>query len=236
MSGTPNERAMCITTAFALSSLLACSGSSNPFEENVDISVCDPAGGPFSLTIDNPYFPLVVGTQWTYQGNDGGTAVQLVITILDETQVAAGVTTRVLEERETHDGNLVEVSRNFFVQEPGGAVCYFGEDVDIYENGVIVSHDGAWRAGVDNAVPGIFITATPEVGQKFRQEVAPGVAMDRVEIVATGETVTVPYGTFSNTVRFRETTPLESGSSTKIFAQGVGLIVDDVLRLVSRTP
>lgn len=236
MSGTPSEHAMRVTTAFALSSLLACSGSSKPFEENVDISVCDPAAGPFSLTIDNPHFPLVVGTQWTYQGNDGGTAVQLVITVLDETQVAASVTTRVLEERETHDGSLVEVSRNFFVQEPGGAVCYFGEDVDIHENGVIVSHDGAWRAGVDNAVPGIFITATPEIGQKFRQEVAPGVAMDRVEIVATGETVTVPYGTFSNTVRFRETTPLESGSSTKIFAQGIGLIVDDVLRLVSRTP
>jgi hypothetical protein len=207
-------------------------GPSDTFTENVSITVCDPSGGPFTLGIDNPFFPLEVGTQLILEGDEGGTAIRLEVTVLDETEDVAGVTTRVLEERETHDGELVEVSRNFFVQAPDGIVCYFGEDVDIYEGGVIVSHEGNWRAGVDGALPGIFMPASPAVGQAFRQEVAPGVAEDRVEIEATGESVTTQAGTFTDTVRFLETTPLEPGAtSTKVFARDVGLIVDDVVRL-----
>ncbi|MGH7569530.1 MAG: hypothetical protein ACREL9_11315 [Gemmatimonadales bacterium] len=208
-----------------------------PFVENLDITLCAPANGPFTTTIDNPYMPLVSGTQFVFQGTDGGDAVQLVITVLAATEVVAGVTTRVLEERESVNGALIEVSRNFFVQAPGGSVCYFGEDVDIYQGGVVVSHEGQWRAGLNGAVPGIFMPASPAVGMAFRQEVAPGVAEDRVQIVAAGESVTVPYGTFTNTIRFRETTPLEPGaSSTKVYARDFGQIVDDHVRLTSRTP
>jgi hypothetical protein len=79
--------------------------------------------------------------------------------------------------------------------------------------------------------------AAPAVGMAFRQEVAPRVAEDRVVVAATGESVTVPLGTYRNTVRFRETTPLEPGAtSSKVYAHGVGMIVDDVVRLVSRRP
>ncbi len=217
-------------------SLLSCSSSSG-FEETLDISICDPAGGPFTVASTNPFFPLVVGTASTFEGDDDGTPVELVITVLDQTEVVAGVTTRVLEERESADGALVEISRNFFAQAPDGSVCYFGEDVDIYENGTVVSHEGQWRAGINSAQPGIFMPAEPAVGQAFRQEIAPGVAEDRVEIVAAGETVVVPFGTFSNTIRFRETTPLEPGAtSTKVYERDLGQIVDDVVELVSQSP
>ena len=187
-------------------------GSSDGFTENLDITVCDPSEGPFTLDIDNPFFPLQVGTQLVLEGDDGGAAIRLEVTVLDETEEVAGITTRVLEERESEDGELVEVSRNFFVQAPDGTICYFGEDVDIYEGGVIVSHEGNWRAGVSGASPGIFMPASPAVGQAFRQEVAPGVAEDRVEIVATGESTTTPVETFTDTVRFLETTPIEPGA------------------------
>lgn len=237
MPRTPAALTMRVTTGVILCSLLSCNGSSNPFEENLDITVCDPAAGPFSITFTNPYLPYVVGTQSTFQGNDGGDALELIVTVLDETQVVAGVTTRVVEERESANGELVEISRNFFVQAPDGSVCYFGEDVAIYENGVVVDSAGQWRAGLNSAIPGIFMPADPAVGQAFRQEVAPGVAEDRVEIVAAGETVVVPFGTFTNTIRFRETTPLEPGaSSTKVYARDFGQIVDDVVRLISQTP
>ena len=46
------------------------------------------------------------------------------------------------------NGELVEVSRNFYARcTQTGDIYYFGEDVDIYEDGVVVSHDGAWLAG-----------------------------------------------------------------------------------------
>ena len=115
----------------------------------LDISICAPDAGPFSADINNPFFPLSVGAQWILTGeNDEGAPVRVVIASLDDTEVVAGVTARVVEEREWEDGELVEVSRNFFVQTSDGTVCYYGEDVDDYEAGQIVDHGGAWRAGV----------------------------------------------------------------------------------------
>jgi hypothetical protein len=228
-----------IIRAALLSVLASCGNGTGPdnFTESLDISVCDPSHGPFTLDIGNPYFPLVVGSQSVLDGTEDGTAIHLEITVLDQTETIAGVETRVLEERELNDGQLVEVSRNFFTHAPDGTVCYYGEDVDIYEGGAVVSHEGQWRAGVNSALPGIFMPASPAVDQAFRQESAPGVAEDRAVVTAVGESVTVPAGTFTTTVRFRETTPLEPGStSNKVFASGVGPIVDDAAQLTARTP
>ena len=70
---------------------------------------------------------------------------------LSETQVVLGVTTHVLEAKELVDGELYEVARNFYVEAADGTVCYFGEDVSFYENGVVANHDGSWRAGEGGA-------------------------------------------------------------------------------------
>jgi hypothetical protein len=216
----------------------ACSSSTEPsFNETLDLSVCHQSQSGVSATVDNPWFPLPVGQRWIFEGEEDGVPTKLEMTVLSQTETVAGVVTRVLEERHTENSVLVEVSRNFFVQTSDGTVCYFGEDVDDYQNGIIVDHDGAWRAGVGGAVPGIFMPAQPAVGMAFRQEVAPGVAEDRVIIVAMGESTTVPLGTFNTTLRFLESTPLEPGAeSTKVYASGLGMIVDDVVRLVSRIP
>ena len=56
----------------------------------------------------------------------------------------------------------------------------------------------------------------------------------RPEIVAMGDTVTVPAGTFDDTIEMLETTPLEPGAtSTKVYARDVGLLVDNELKLES---
>ena len=159
----------------------------------------------------------------------------LTITILPDTQVIAGVATGVLEERETKDGNLVEVSRNFMATHRNtGDVYYFGEDVDNYKNGRIINHESAWRAGVKSARFGLMIPAKPAVGEKFYQEIAPKVAMDRVEVVSADETVRTPAGTFEHCVHLRETTPLERDVSHKYYAPGVGIIKDDAFELAER--
>ena len=159
----------------------------------------------------------------------------LTITILPGTQVIDGVTTGVLEERETKDGKLVEVSRNFMATHRNtGDVYYFGEDVDNYKNGRIVNHESAWRAGVKAARFGLMIPAKPAVGEKFYQEIAPKVAMDRVEVVSADETVRTPAGTFEHCVHLRETTPLERDVSHKYYAPGVGIIKDDAFELAER--
>jgi len=104
--------------------------------------------------------------------------------------------------------------------------------VDIYDRGVIVSHGGAWRAGVNGALPGLIMPGTFLLGSRYFQEVAPGVALDRGEHVRAGFTVEVPAGTFEDCVEVLETTPLEPRSeSTKIYCAGIGLVDDDGAQL-----
>ena len=157
----------------------------------------------------------------------------LLITVLAETQEVDGVVAGVLEERESSNGELVEISRNFLATDrTTGDVYYFGEDVDNYQNGKVVNHDSAWRAGVAGARFGLMLPARPVLHQAFYQEIAPGVAMDRVEIVSIDETVKTPAGTFEHCLHVRETTPLERGVSHKYYAPGVGIIKDDEFELV----
>jgi hypothetical protein len=159
----------------------------------------------------------------------------LTITVLPDTQDIDGITTGILEERETKNGTLAEISRNFFATDrKNGDVYYFGEDVDNYKDGKIISHESAWRAGTGGARFGLMIPATPTVGQAFYQEIAPKVAMDRVEVVSTSATVKTPAGTFERCVHLRETTPLESDVSHKYYAPGIGLIKDDEFELAER--
>ena len=200
--------------------------------KTLDPSLCAPTAGGFTLDSTHPYFPIRVGSRWVYEGEEDGEEVGLQITVLNETEVVAGVTTRVVEERETVDGELSEVSRNFFAQAGDGTVCYFGEEVDIYEDGQIVSHEGAWRADQSGHRPGIIMPAAPVPGMEFRMEEAPGVAEDEGRIVGSGP-VKVPAGRFVETVRVREFNPLDGGKDFKVYAAGVGLIIDGPLELVS---
>jgi hypothetical protein len=104
----------------------------------VDISAVDKKD--FVSAGSNTYFRLEPGyTLVLADGNE-----RLVITVLDETKIVDGVETRIVEERESKNGKLVEVSRNFFAFNTADrGVYYFGEEVDIYKNGKVVDHEGA---------------------------------------------------------------------------------------------
>lgn len=187
----------------------------------------------FANTGANQFFILEPGYQLTFAGEEDGEEVELVITVLDETKEVDGVGTRVVEERESVDGELVEVSRNYFaICEQTNSVFYFGEDVDDYEDGEIVGHEGAWLAGVNDARPGLMMPGTVLLGSRYMQEVAPEVAMDRAHIISMNATVETPAGTFDNVLKIRETTPLEpSAREFKYYAEGIGLIQDANLKL-----
>ena len=221
-----------IRFTLAVAAALVCSTTAWPqanepnpsWQQEFDLARCTLAS-----TGRNRYFVLEPGFQLVLEG--GTTRVQ--ITVLDETRRVAGVETRVVEEREWKGGQLHEVSRNYFAlcQQTGG-VFYFGEDVDYYENGRVVRHDGAWLAGTGGNRAGLIMPGAPRVGMRYYQEVAPGVAMDRAEIVSLNETCETPAGRFSDCLKVKEDTPLEAGAGEyKYHAPGVGLVQDEDLRL-----
>jgi hypothetical protein len=72
---------------------------------------------------------------------------------------------------------------------------------------------------------------TLEVGLAFQQEVAPGIAEDQAKVIALGEATEVPAGTFEETATMRDGSPLDGSSGEKVYARGIGLIVDGAARL-----
>ena len=187
----------------------------------------------FSSTGRNPFFILEPNYQLVLAGGDASEAAEVTITVLNETRQVNGTETRVVEERESIGGELVEISRNFFaICEETNSVFYFGEEVDDYESGNIISHEGAWLAGEDANRAGVIMPGTILLGARYYQEIAPNVALDRAEIIDIGEIIQTPSGDFTYTLITRETTPLEPDvAELKYYAVGIGLIQEEDLML-----
>ncbi|HEX6900208.1 MAG TPA: hypothetical protein VF789_10860 [Thermoanaerobaculia bacterium] len=191
----------------------------------------------------NPYFSLRPGRQLVLEGEEDGAEIRAEITVLRQVEtltfttargVPMTVTARVVEEREFEDDELVEVSRNWFARcVETSDIFYFGEEVDIYEDGVLVNHHGAWRAGEDGAQPGLTMPGTFLLGARYFQEMAPDVAEDRAENVEMGQRVTVPAGSFADCVVVEETNALSPGDKgLKTYCPGVGIVKDEALKLI----
>ncbi len=212
-------------------------------EPNLDISVCDPeTGGPFSLDGASEFFPLDVGNMSVLEGvelDDEGEEVEVRIesVVLPDTEMVAGVETRVVEESAFEDDEIVEVARDFYAVLPDSTVCYFGEDVDNYEDGMVVNNEGSWRAGENGNKPGIIMPGDPQIGQVYMQENAPGVAEDQAANIALGEEFEVPDGVFDDTLTVEDCNPLEDGLiDMKVYASGIGTIIDETAELTFFEP
>ena len=200
-------------------------GKKSDWQDEFAISSCNMA-----TTGRNPYFVLEPGFQLVLEGGD----TKLQITVLDETKMIDGVSTRVVEEKEWKDGKLHEIAKNYFAICPQTKdVFYFGEDVEFYEDGKVVKRDGSWLAGTNGSKAGLMMPGTPKLNMKYYQELAPGVAMDRAEIESLTETCKTPAGTFSGCMKVKETSGIELlAKEYKYHAPGIGLVRDDELRLV----
>ena len=189
-----------------------------------------------SVNVNNPYFPLVPGTQYKYDvtGKDQETDVafteKIVVDVQSNTRTITGVQVVVVHDIVKKDGVLIEDTFDFYSQDDNGNVWYFGEDVTNYrydDTGKLIGtdKDGSWEAGKNNAVAGIIMEATPRIGHKYYQEYEPGGPVDQAVGLATNQSVTVPFGSFSNVVQTRDTSVREPlGLGNKFFAQGIGSV------------
>jgi len=187
----------------------------------------------FMTTGRNSYFILEPGYQLILEGHEDKDSVRLVITVLNETRKIGNVETRVAEENESVNGKTIEISRNYFAFcKETSSIYYFGEEVDMYKDGKIVSHEGAWIAEGKNKA-GVMMPGLILLGGRYYQEIAPDIAMDRAEIISMNEKLNTTAGFFSNCLKIEETTPLEpKNKEYKFYVPGIGLIRDGDLLLV----
>jgi len=177
---------------------------------------------------DNPYFPLVPGTEFTYRSKTKDGIEIEVARVTDQTKVIQGVTTRVVQDDVRLDGVLTEHTFDWFAQDDDGNVWYFGEGSQSIdpETGK-VSTEGSWQAGRNGAEPGIIMEAHPAVGDSYNEENAAPVAEDQARVISLDERTNVLYGRFDDCLETGNTSPLEpSALERKFYAPGVGLVLE----------
>lgn len=192
----------------------------------------------FSTTGTNPYFILQPGYRLVFAGIEDGEPLNVTVIVSNETKVVGdGIVTRVVEERtvnsETND--LKEITKDYFaICDKSNSVFYFGEDVNNYEDGKLVDHEGSWLHGTDNARAGLIMPGTILLGSRYYQEIAPDIAMDKAEVISLNQTVNVPAGSFSDVIEMTETNDLEPGiNESNLHTHGVGQVIDNELELIS---
>ncbi len=209
--------------------LLACgpvSGSQGAEPRaKADIGV---AAAKLSPIVANPYVAFASVKRAVYAGveiEDGETVkVRIESVVRDSTETIAGVKVTVVLVSDFDDGELVEKTEDYYAQHESGVVYYLGERVDDYEDGKIIGHGGQWIAGENAARVGVFMPAAPKLGDVFEQERTPGVAEDRSTVVATGRTITVPAGTFTDCIEVEDFDPIGKTTQRKVYCRGVGLV------------
>jgi hypothetical protein len=197
----------------------------------------------FATPIDNPYFPLIPGTVYEYDGTTEKGDEHIVVTVTGETKVILGVTCVVVRDTvyvggpppPAGTGILEEDTLDWYAWDNSGNVWYFGENSLSYQDGLVVSLEGSWMAGVDGAKPGIIMEANPLVGDLYRQEFALGTAEDMARVIGLGQPTAIPIpgplGPFDNCLKTEEFSPLDPGVvEHKFYASGIGMVQEfDVL-------
>lgn len=221
-----NLRGLKITAIVLLALAAACSpkAAAEQFESFDATQFSQPT------QIDNEWFPLIPGTQLTFEGftSSQGKQVphQVIFTVTDLVKEIDGITTVVAWERDFSDSQLVEAELVFFAQMNDGTVWSLGQYPEEYEDGKIIDSP-VWIHGIEEARAGISMQGDPQVGSdSYSQGWGPAVEYtDRGQVSQDGQQVCVPFDCFADVLVIDETSLLEPDAhQLKYYAMGVGNI------------
>jgi len=156
------------------------------YDPDIDPAMFD---NPKTPTHPNPYFPLRVGSRWTFRAP----GVSDTVEVQNATKLIDGVGCIVVRDRVTKDGDLAEDTDDWYAQAKDGATWYFGEMAEDFESfdgdnprkPELVSIDGSFKAGRNGDKPGVIFLASPKKGDVYLEEFSLDNAEDVTEILST---------------------------------------------------
>ncbi|HEV8692722.1 MAG TPA: hypothetical protein VGQ93_00830 [Lysobacter sp.] len=199
------------------------------------------------LLIDNPYWPLLPGSRVIYHEVSDDECVVNEVLVTDDTKndftaAYAGLVARVILDRAWLDedcngtrGALLESTFDWYAQDNAGNIWYVGEDTSEYlydddGNLLSISTEGSWEAGVDGAIAGLIMLASPEPGAFYQQEFYEGAAEDYGKVIGVDRPVSIGLGDFDQCIVTKEWSPLAPGAiEHKHYCPNVGLVLVDEL-------
>lgn len=209
---------------------------------------------PAINTIDNQYWPLLVGESFAYRAETPEGCEWSIVTVTSDTELIT-IEGEELLAREVSDfeyddedcegpdpTELKEKTFDWYSQDNAGNIWYMGEDTQNCPTGEgsCVPGSGRWKAGEDvqgsgeNAQPGIIMLDNPTSGDSYRQEFYEGFAEDWAKIMGKNSGVTldsddaVEPGTWDDCLVTKEWNDLEGGSIEQKYYclnGGVGLVL-----------
>jgi len=186
---------------------------------------------PHPTRVNNRLFPLVPGTQFSYQGRivQGGesTPHSVVFTVTGLTKMVGGVRAVVAWDRDFLDGRLEEQEIALFAQDSRGNVWNFGEYPEEYDSGKFTGAPSTWVKGVRGDMGGIHVLARPTVGAQYVEGRVPSIGFfDVSRVVGTGQMTCVASGCFRHVVVVDEWSPNDpqGGHQIKYYARHTGLV------------
>ena len=230
------ERAECLEEAREMRSedLSLCGEQFEVREEVCDLL----GGGPYDPEIDpddffspeeaaenpNPYFPLIPGMRWVYEGGDE----VIEVTVTEDTREILGVDCFVVTDVVRENNEVIEDTQDWYALDREGNVRYFGEFTQTLENGELKSLEGSWEAGVDGGKAGIIMKADPQVGDFYRQEFLLGDVEDVGQVISINGDEQVPAASCDgHCVVTHDFTAIEPGIvENKYYARDIGLILE----------
>jgi hypothetical protein len=189
----------------------------------------DPKNFGAVLTDVNRWLPMAPGIQSVREGfvSVGGRRLPhiRVTTVTEVTKMVNGVRGVLVLDQDFDGGQLSEQAIDYLAEDVGGNVWYLGSYTEAYEGGQFLNAEDAWLAGVNGAVPGLYLPAEPRTGTPpYYQVKIPGGEQSTAQVVKVNQRTCVPFKCFTDVV-----VVLEGGSEHKYWAPGVGGILTEPL-------
>jgi hypothetical protein len=176
----------------------------------------------FVTGVDHPYFPMTPGTLWIYEGEADGHLRRDEVRILEQTRDITGIACTTVLQGVFLDGELSEVTTEWYAQDREGNVWKLGEESLEFNGERFATTADSWVAGEDGARPWMVFAAAPRVGDLYVGSRPHG--QDELEVLSLTETVTVPAGTFEGCLQVLENADEPDDTDLIIYAPGVGLV------------
>jgi hypothetical protein len=243
-----------VARSLSLAVLLLTLASAGPAVAQEAVDGCEPFADFDSAVfepptaIDNQWFPLAPGTQFTFVGQAGlgDEEVRIlprivVFTVTDMIKIIDGVETLVIWDQdfaidEEGEQFLVEEQLAFFVQDEDGNVWNLGEYPEEFEDGEFVGAPSTWIQGVQDAQGGIIVLGRlgrQRLGTEYLQGLAPSIEFFDCGLVHRKlRRLPVRGEVFRNIVVIRERDAFdpEGGIQQKYYVRRVGLVKVDAVR------
>jgi hypothetical protein len=176
--------------------------------------------------VTNPLFPISHLRSAILNGHVDGKVFHTETTLLPFTRLIEwipGQCVRVLTSQYMAflDGRLQETAIDLYAQADDGSVWYLGETVaDYATNGLILTTEGTWQAGIDGPFA-MIMPSNPQVGDVNRAENIPGNSFEEVHVTKINQTFDGPSGPVSGGMVALEIHQ-DAAPSNKLFAPGYG--------------